>query len=64
MSKSEIKKVVFDPNLSYENMSNMGYNVEKDSESITQDFDINLENFENDVNQLNQKLRTKNSQFK
>ena len=54
MSKSEIKKVVFDPNLSYENMSNMGYNVEKDSESITQDFDINLENFENDVNQLNQ----------
>ena len=48
-NSNNIKNVVIDPSLSFENLD---YNVEKNKHSITQEIDINLDSFEDEMDNL------------
>ena len=48
-NSKNIKNVVIDPSLSFENLD---YNVEKNKNSITQEIDINLDSFEDEMDSL------------
>ena len=48
-NSNNIKNVVIDPSLSFENLD---YNVEKNKNSITQEIDINLDSFEDEMDSL------------
>ena len=48
-NSNNIKNVVIDPSLSFENLD---YNVEKNKNSITQEIDINLDSFEDEIDNL------------
>ena len=53
----DIKKVSFDPNLTFENLN---YDVKKNSNSIFQNINIDLEKFENEVNSLDNNYSNEN----